>query len=710
MDSQGILHRLTKFIRATVQKGKQRLGCYDLLLLGICILLGLIMTRRTSGLLFEKDDLRYVWWAYSHQFQPWDAFTEPALFSDYYRPVVLLVWWFHWILFGASAFGHQLAFSLWWLAIFVLAYAWGRKQDGPAAGFFPCLVLLSATPIQDVLVWKSWLTVICEIVFFLSALLSLRGLLADPSKKKVFFTFLLFLAACLSKESGLLSLPLAYATLILMSKEASFKKKGILLAVTFLLAGIVFTLTPTLKRFMYHGGTELFNVAYVFDSISYYSTVVWSSSFLKTIGVITITLHLYWGGKKSLPGSVIVLAGAVTAYYAARHYGVSHTDAFSLGLIVYLHGLWLSPYRNRLAVPLVWFMVTFWALPAITLRAVAYAMDTGVAFSVLLGTAIFWTVRRVSEPAGGFVCFWRRSVPVAAVLVACMLLPCSIYVSMRGFFRWAGYVDHVFHNRARIVMGKVIEDLMAFKSWPDVYVQLGERISLETSLVLTLLDNEVLAVHRTDPPANSYRLEAYTGANYHVLPEDDPFNVWLSEAVGPPPLESFRDPYFMPERWHSAILTTCDTIDGWLPPEKYTHIDFPLGQGFGHVNHQLQAPRETVNLTFRSAQTPEFLKHAQDFALTFWLRTDRWDMIDTISVRLSHGNERVTWDAVSPKVVNTFYDWRRAVVHKQEAARIEPPEQPFEGIEFRLTVQTRDVPLGYGAVLGIDEIRIAIPK
>lgn len=58
-------------------------------------------------------------------------------------------------------------------------------------------------------------------------------------------------------------------------------------------------------------------------------------------------------GKKSLwPLGGMTLA-SVLAFYLARHYAVSNPQAISLALMVYLHGLWFSPLRRELAVPLV---------------------------------------------------------------------------------------------------------------------------------------------------------------------------------------------------------------------------------------------------------------------------------------------------------------------------------------------------------------------
>ncbi len=704
------MQQILGFIRSEIQRQARPWGFRDVLFLGICVAFAVLLLSRTTGLLFEKDDLRYLWWAHTHQSEPWQAFVEPPLFADYYRPVVSLVWWLHWTVFQASPFAHQIAFGMWWLAILVLMYLWGRNEEGELSGLFPGLVFLSVIPIQNVLVWKSWLTVVCELTFFLSALLCLRSLIKRPSKKKWTMTFVFFLAACLCKESALLSLPFTFGTLILVSQQISLRQRIALLLPTFILAGALFVVTPTLKRFIFEEGKVLLGPAYVFDSISYYASVIWSSLFLKAVGFFVVSYHLYMAGKKWLPGTVAFCVLSVFAYILARNYNVSSQHALSLGLMVYFHGLWISPRRKRLAVPLVWFMITFWALPAIRLKAIAYAMDTAVAFSLLLGLAIYHALEYLWREEILIVDRPRRLVPVAGLLILCLLLPCSIYASMRDFFGWAGYVEVAYHDRARVVLRKVIDDLAAFKSWPVVYMNLGYRIGLETNLALILAENKTFEVHFTPPPANSYRLEAYTGANYHCLPSDEPFHLWLAEPVGPPPTTSFQDPYFMPERWESRLLTSCDNVTGWFPAGEYTHGVFPLGQGLGYVVHKLDAPGKSVDLNLRLSQAPEFLKNSPEFALTFWLQTARWDAIDSVSTLLSFGERRILWERIDPELVNTFYDWRRVVLLKSESNRTERIDPPVHGLEWRLSIQTREVPFGIGADIGVDEIRIAVPK
>ncbi len=210
---------------------------FDLWMVGICLALGFLMICRSAGLLFQGDDLRYLWWCQDRLHQPWMIFTDPPIFGDYFRPVIALLWWLHYIIFGMNEFFHQMALSLWWLSIALLLYRINRIQLTSLAGFFACLVFFSLYAPGYLLLWKSWLTSIVSIVFQLAALSALSVYLQKENRFSLFSYFAFFLLACFSKESAVVCLPCTSAALILISPLSLEKKIGFFLFLLVFLDG-----------------------------------------------------------------------------------------------------------------------------------------------------------------------------------------------------------------------------------------------------------------------------------------------------------------------------------------------------------------------------------------------------------------------------------------------------------------------------------------
>ncbi|MFH1737421.1 MAG: hypothetical protein ABIH23_00335 [bacterium] len=704
-------HKSFERVSSEIRNERIRWTTADFLMLAVCLVVGFLMVTRTAGLLFEKDDLRFLWWAHERTAEPWKAFVDPPLFSNYYRPIISIVWWLHLRLFGPDPFAHQMALGLWWLSIPVLLFLWGKRHGCAVMGFFCCLVFLSIKPGHNTLLWKSWLTAICAIVFHLSTLLALRSHIQRPSKIGLVRVVIFYLAASFSKESALFCLPFTTCALILTAEDVPWKRRRSLLLVIVLLTGTLFLTTATLKGMVLNRIKVLSHFDDLFIHASFFSQTLWTSWFLKTTGLIIVTAHLCMAGKKSIWRFAVSLVACVSAFYGARYYAVPNDQALSLAFLIFLHALWLSPEWKKLAVPLVWLMTSFWPLPVLRTPAIAYAADACAAFSLLLGTATFYAVKQAMQRCCHGYSFRRASHVVVTLVIPILLFPFAISASFADLSPWEAFGEAAFHNRTRILFDQVVDDLMPFLIWGDLYFDLGERTSLETNLAVLLIYKPLFRVHISPPPsADCYRLEAYTGANYHLRPEDDPFNLWLPDGIGPPPKQSLSDPYFIPERWRIEILSTCDSMDGWSPAKEFTRGYFPLGQGSGYVNHSLKPSVPHMDLIYRSGRIPAFLDGREDFVLTFWLQTPRWDLPETISVYFSVRDRCYQWINVEPKIVNTFYDWRRVVLSGSEAQSVEKLDSPVGNLELRLAVDVRKVAEGLGSYLSIDEIRVAAPK
>src|SRR5690606_21444189 len=118
-------------------------GIRDVVFLSVCLLIAILFVARAAGLLFEFDDFRYLWWADQHLWTPWTAFMDAPLFKAYYRPVVSLIWWLHYVLFGMEHYLHQMAVGAWWFSICLLLYLISRKLWNSATGFMVTLIFFA---------------------------------------------------------------------------------------------------------------------------------------------------------------------------------------------------------------------------------------------------------------------------------------------------------------------------------------------------------------------------------------------------------------------------------------------------------------------------------------------------------------------------------------------------------------------------------------
>jgi len=709
--------RLYGFLVSEFEERRSDWRSLSIFLLGICLAIGGLMVFRTAGLVFEKDDLRFLWWAHERSAEPWRAFVDPPLFSNYYRPVISLVWWLHWRLFGADAAAHQAAVGVWWLAIVALLFAWGKRQGYAVMGLLICLVFFSTGPGHSTLLWKSWLTAICAIVFHLATLHALHGYLHQPAGFRLFETALFFLLASFSKESALFCLPFTTSALILCTENVSRKTRKNLLIGVFLLAGVVILSTATLKGMFVRRSAMLLDLQSMFYHSSLFAHSLWSPahwseshSALKIIGLIAVTGHFLMAGRGGSWRFGLMVLASVGGYFGARSLDVEPMPAQSLGLIIYLHGLWLSPKWRDLAMPLIWLMTAFWPLPVLRTQAGGYAADAGAAFSLVLGMATFYTVKEAVGFKISRIRFLKPACVAAGIGLPLLLFPIAMSVSFRDLFGWATYGEVSFHNSTKVIHDRALDDLIPFLIWQNVYFRLGDRTSFETDFALSLIDKKLFNVHVTGPPSeNSYRLEAYSGANYHIRPEDDPLDVWLPAEVGPPPAGCFDDPYFVPERWHIQILSTCDVTDGWTPLQEYRKDIYPIGQGLGHVVHDFKPSMGQINLAFRTSIKLTVPDRGNEFVLTFWLLTTRWDWVESVSTEALYRGRRYAWMEVTPKTVNSLYDWRRVLLRGTQATMTEEPGagNPFD---LRIHVVSRQAPDGLGGILCVDEIRIAVPK
>ncbi len=677
-------------------------------LLGICLGIGAVKVARTAGLIFEKDDLRFLWWAYENVLNPWKAFVDPPLFGFYYRPLVSLVWWLHYVLFDLNPFLHQIAVGAWWLSILVFVYYWCKRYGSETAGFLAVLVFLCGNTGHNLLLWKSWLTTTVSIVFQLAALTLLFKSLVSPSRLKYLFFFVMFIFACFSKESALLCLPFTSLALILCSESAPRKRKVFLITTVALIGITIFFLTPALRRIVFQSVNLQWNVSSFIVTSCFYAEVVWGNIYLQIIGFLLVTAFVLICGLRPVRQFILFAVIGLVFYLVALYNQVNQESAAAWGIIVFSYACLLSPHWRLLLPLFVWFTLAFWPLPIMNMRFISYAADASVALPLILGTVWYVTYSNSTVSSAAitrYAVLFRQKV---LVLILIVLFPFAIVFSMKNLFQWAGFGEVAFHNPAKIVTTQSIHDILAVHSGRLVYIDVGDRLSLET-LIAMYLQNRYGAGVRLHPPpsADSYRLEAYTLRNYHVRPEDDPLNIWMHESVEKPLQESFDDPYFIPRLWQIHILGTCDSTQGWFPTGQFARGTFPLGQGSGYVNYKLTKTQNMHALKFVSGVNAFLPQDSSKHVLTFWLQAQRWDRIESITAELHSHDAVYRWTNVSPNYVNSFYNWQRVVLQLSNAVRAKKEGPKSEKFEVHLIINLKDKTRTHVGTISIDEIRLA---
>jgi hypothetical protein len=682
----------------------------DLVMLGLILAVALLMILRVCNLIFEYDDFRFLWWAFHRGSEPWLAFTDPPLFANYYRPIVSLLWWVHYQLFGLNYTLHHLAFALWWLAIVLLTYTWNRREGNALAGLLSAMVLLSSFSFHELVIWKSWLTSVSSLVFHLLTLLCLWHYLKKPHWLTLLGMVILFLTASLCKESARFCLLFTTNAVIFSCPGGTRLRKGLLSALCAVLwLGLLLSSSP-LKGYAFSHAQHFFEFQRTFQNLGHFAFYIYGNPFNQILSGLAITILLWPGANRPWWPLLLSLGAAagVGGWAVALHIHWPH--AVALAGIVYLHGAILSPKVRPFVFPLVWLIVSFWPLALLPLLTIAYGADAAIAFALLLGLVILHAWQRIQFVFQDKEIRILKPLTLAAtpLLIIGLLIP-SVYLGLVNVFGWARYHEIVYHNQTVNVINSIHQDLTGIRSWGDLYIDDRDHLGLETYLMILYSSGAYgfnVIRHAPERP-DCYRLEAHTGANYHVDPEEDPLNLWLPERVNPDPSPTaLRDPYALPERWDQTTLGTCDTLTGWQGEGTPWLSAYPNGQGQAYVNYPLTWQAEPIVLTYTSTTPSAWLAQDPNFALTFWLQSQRWSMIESAAVTLYTEGQAYRWNPAEMKTVNTWNQWKRVCLDGLNAERIEN-STPTETVRVEIKIQTKAYQDVVGTYLSIDEIRLA---
>ena len=671
-----------------------RLKPFPMFVIGMA--LAALYVGQTLNFLFESDDFRFLWWAYQNINSPWAAFYDAPLFGEYYRPIVSLVWWIHYRFFGTVDYYHQLMTGLWWMASVGLLFHLVRVRVSSAAGLAAMLALLCMYAGVNPIVWKSWLTTICSVTFQLAALLALHSSIQRTSVIRL--SVWLFLCACafLSKESAIICLPLTTTVMIVVT-SASWKKKIGLLSVVVVITTITLMYVPSLNSLSQIGYSKTNHLGQSYIFASYYAGLVWTSAFLQGIGFLLILSTSATKTNWRIIGSLFIGAASVGVWLWAISSGISSHEAVSLSLMILINILWLSPSWRRFSVPLVWLTFSFWPLAVLQERCVPYACNASFSMAWLLGAMaqpiILRALATVKEKS-----LLRQVIARMVAMIIIVATVMAMNKNLNLIHNWVHYAETVFHGPERQVRQAALYDLAARAVEGSIYIQVGDRLGLETYLAFTLPEQFKIPLFIEAPPENAYRLEAYSESVYSIYPKSRAFDIWIDSSQ-PPARRVHDDPYFTPERWDVELISNCNSSQDWSRPEQVRVVSFPIGTG-AHLQQTFSDTDWIFHLTKSVALVPQ----AEKWVLQFWLETRRWDCIESVNTSININGVVYQWENSPLERWGLSSDWRRVSLSSNSAVAVDSVEDVSFSMKIDLTPRQSEKPPLF--IIGVDEINL----
>jgi hypothetical protein len=592
-----------------------------------------------------------------------------------------------------------------------LVYSWFRTSVHKLVGLFACMILLSSESFIDLVSWKSWLTSISSLVLHLAALQMLSCYLSKQTVQKIVGFVFFYLAASFAKESARACLLFTSSALIFSATTITRKQKAGLFSLVLMLWLSLFFTSNSIQGYTSYMTSHLTDVKTILHNTAHFAHAILGQPVLQILAFASITVLLYHKQKKYI---LLLWAIGTLLFYGLTHYfSVPHHHARALTVILYAHGLWFSSHRRQLAMPLAWLFVSFWPLAFLPLLTKAYGGDAAVAFSLLMGYTLYQagcTILAKSHETQ------TRVYPAMASLAVGLGILLHVFVLFQATDyarQLALYMETVHSAPSKTLLSKIGLDVTGIRSWGKLYIDIGDRITFETYLALYFQQDKFAFDVTVGPPPTDdcYRLEAYTGCNYHIYPSEDPLNLWMPENVNPLPAQSqLRDPYFIPERWRITTIDSCESAGNWQNNHDmpFTVSNFPMGQKY-YLNTPLFWAKEPILLSCDTSVLAPIAPENGDFALTFWLQSQRWSMIESLSVSIVDGAWKYTWEDIEAKDVNTWNQWKRVCLQGLQAQRhrVEPSAST---LQFELQIMIKDYDDAVGSYISIDEIRLSTLK
>jgi hypothetical protein len=615
-------------------------------MLFIGLILSSIFIGQTLHFVFESDDLRFLWWAKENLQTPWVAFYDAPLFGNYYRPIISIVWWFHYLIFGADDFCHQWMTGIWWFAAVGLLFQLSKQRLSPLAGFASILAFLCMYAGVNPIVWKSWLTTICSVTFQLASLLTLNMCLQRISFNRFLCWILFSGCAFLSKESAIICLPLTSITMIFFETNRTLKIRFLFIIFMLVMAACAFYSAPNLRFFLSYGSSQVSFQQTWLPLAGFFAGAIWTSWYLIFAGIVLILFAIIPHKCSLIAGIVLGLIGLIFGVLAYQQ-NIEIRECVSIGLMFLFQCLWFHPKWKRFAAPLVWLGVSYFPLPAIGLRSIPYAFDASVSLAWILGLLAYAPF--IYALAYGFK-RWKSCL-VSILLI--LMLPLMLKSNLENMIGWKRYAESIYHGPERAARQAAAFDL-ASRAWEGpIYINVGERLGLETYLAVVLPDRFDVPVLLDAPPEHAHRLEAYSEKVYSIYPRLKAHDILL--LSNHPPSNRVQDePYFMPEQWEQISITPCNDSIGWSNSEKLWLSGFPIGNG-AHLRRLFH----NEDWTFNHHSEKTIVLDQEKWIVQFWLESNRWDWIESVQVKLILNKRQYLWNDAFPEPWNQTSGWRR---------------------------------------------------
>ncbi len=248
----------------------------------IVILFSLLIMAVTTPLSFRLDDFNWVYFAIQHP--NITNVISASNFENHYRPVVGVIWWLGFKLWGINPLGYQLVLDATFLGSMIFLYKLGELFHGKIAGvfsFFSFIVCFGY--LLSILFWLSDLIKTSCLFFMSIGLFFLLKYIKEnqQNKKNLFIGIIFSLLAMFTRETAIIIIPLVVGFYYASQNENRLKNLlnykslailGTILGVTFV---SIFMFDP-LKTQILNMINSSFSISFIGERLFYYFKNIFS--------------------------------------------------------------------------------------------------------------------------------------------------------------------------------------------------------------------------------------------------------------------------------------------------------------------------------------------------------------------------------------------------------------------------------------------------
>lgn len=375
-----------KHITLDIKGITNHISSHLIIYLSLLIIITSIIITLKFPVYFRHDDARHLELVYDKS-HPFTAFNPTALEFGHYRPMIHLVWWILYHLFGLNPFPYQIVTTLMYGFSFIFFFKFIEIIFSKRIAFFSLLAYfiiffwLTYTPFSF-----AHLTAIMEI-FFINLSLYL-SVLTIQGRVNPIWGILCYISASLTRESALIIVPIVLSSYLLYSwKHLELRKKrnGIFIICFMLAMVLVGIINSPLSN--NEGETEAITntIYHIYQRWDFYSR-----NLLQGLGVLIWIATFYL----TIKNSIIDKTNSNRFFYHILILSIIISIILkqfnSLALLILFITLIPSLIkRTAESIPIAWLTVSLLGfIMFISFKSRTYLTDASFGISIIVGIAL----------------------------------------------------------------------------------------------------------------------------------------------------------------------------------------------------------------------------------------------------------------------------------------------------------------------------------